>query len=193
MFSSRIASLVIIGSLVSFSTAMDHTGFIFYPSKTSWWVDYSDNNIKFHCNDTAPASEYTVLVNHPSFEQPQAIIAVLQNADCVHTVPASLCNFTPSTNYTLIFADVLNSTNVYTTSSQFEIKSQGSEYPSASDTTTDGLASSTSGTVSASSTVSKTGSSSSVTGTTKLNGAIATFKVSAAGVLAAMGVAVGMI
>ncbi|KAH9962175.1 hypothetical protein BC827DRAFT_231491 [Russula dissimulans] len=189
MFSPRIASFIILGAFVASTTA----NFLYNPGgENLWWVSNSSNNIAFYCNINPLASQYTVLLNHPTFTSPQALVAVLQNADCTHTIDATLCDFPSSTNYTVLLADTLNNTNVYATSSPFEIKAQGSQYPPASNTPTDGLASST-GTVSGSSTVSGSGSSSSPTSTAKSNSALPTFKVSAAGVLAAIGVAVGML
>jgi len=75
---------------------------------------------------------------------------------------------------------------IYAVSQPFEIKAQGASYPVSTATPSAGA---TAGTATSTS----TGSGSSSTGSSKANGAFATFEVSAAGVLAAIGAAIGML
>jgi hypothetical protein len=140
----------------------------------------------------------------------EAIVANIPNADCSHTITVQQAVLTPATGYTVVFADILDQTKachydfflakswphfyvsqVYATSQQFEVKALGATYPPASATPADDPSTSTAGSPSGSSTGS--GASASSTSTNKSNGAFATFEVSAAGVLAVVGAAIGML
>src|SRR6266852_6387808 len=79
---------------------------------------------------------------------------------------------------------------IYAVSPQFEVKALGAAYPATSATPKE---SSSASQTASGSTGSGTGSSSSATSTPKSNGAFASFKVPAAGVLAAVGAAIGML
>jgi len=153
---------------------------------------YSHIWVSCRLNNTNPAV----------YPGPGAIIANIHNADCSESIPATDCNVPAGTGYTVVLADMADETKVccslfclfqrlliplarqiYAVSQPFEIKAQGASYPvSTSTPSTAGTATSTS-----------TGSGSSSTGTSKANGAFATFEISAAGVLAAIGAAIGML
>jgi hypothetical protein len=141
---------------------------------------------------------------------PEAIVANVPNADCSQSITVQQAALTPSTGYTVVLANILNETDVchfffhlfeshtsyvsqiYAVSQEFEVKALGAAYPPASATPTDDPSASTAGATSGSSTAS--GASASSTSNTKSkNGAFATLEVSAAGVLAAVGAAIGML
>src|SRR6266702_2747849 len=143
----------------------------------------------------------------------QAIVANIPNADCSHSITTQQAALTPATGYTIILADTLDQTKVrhyhhhhhhlffsfhssdrspapqiYATSDFFEVKALGAAYPPASATPT-GTTSSTSSSSSGSGTASGSTSSS----TNNPNSAFTSFQLSGAGVLAAVGVAIGML
>jgi hypothetical protein len=140
---------------------------------------------------------------------PEAIVANVPNADCSQSITVQQAALTPSTGYTVVLANILNETEVchffssfeshtayvsqiYAVSQEFEVKALGAAYPPSSATPTDDPSASTAGAASGSSTAS--GASASSTSNTKSkNGAFATLEVSAAGVLAAVGAAIGML
>ncbi|KAH9974126.1 hypothetical protein BGW80DRAFT_1305348 [Lactifluus volemus] len=190
MFSSRLASFVILGTFVGSAAAVFE---IISPGGESlWWVAESANTIVWTCRDDAPATAYTLLLNNsnpailPTFE---AIVANIANADCSHTITTQQAALTPAQGYTLMLADSLDETKIYATSKSFEVKALGASYPPASATPTDNPSASTSG--SGSGTAS--GSGASATSTKSSNGAFATFEISAAGMLAAVGAVIGML
>jgi len=98
---------------------------------------------------------------------------------------------TPATGYTLVFADPIDQTKIYAVSPQFEVKALGATYPASSATPQESSSASQTGAGSTGSGTS--GASSSATSTPKSNSAFASFKVPAAGVLAAVGAAIGML
>ncbi|KAL5514300.1 hypothetical protein ACEPAG_2388 [Sanghuangporus baumii] len=103
-----------------------------------WWVANSENNIVWTCN-TSPVQNFSILVanSNPSvLVSPLAVVAVQQNFDCSRTLTTQQVNFTTGTGYTVIFADPINSTNVYAQSQEFEVRSAGSPYPDPSSTPT---------------------------------------------------------
>jgi hypothetical protein len=194
MFSSRLASFAVIGTLVSSAAA---TFEILSPGGSGlWWVAQSENTIVWSCHTDVPASTnnaFQLLLNNTSptiLPAAEAIVALVNNADCSHTITTQQANLTPGTGYTLIFADPINVNKIYAVSPPFEVKALGATYPASSATPQESSSASQTG---ASKTSSGTGASSSSTSTPKKNGAFASFKVPAAGVLAAVGAAIGML
>ncbi|KAH9962174.1 hypothetical protein BC827DRAFT_1130678 [Russula dissimulans] len=190
MFTFRLASFAILSTLVGSTVA---TFQILSPGGPNlWWVANSQNTLVWTCHTDPPASAYTLLLNNTNpaiLAAPEAIVANIQNTDCSHSITTQQAVLTPATGYTLLLGDITNQTNIYATSLPFEVKALGATYPPTSATPTEGSTSSTSGAASGSS----TGSGSSSTTTPKPNGAFASFKASTAGVLAAMGVVIGML
>jgi len=195
MFSSRFASFAVISTLVSSAAAQFQ---ILAPGGTNlWWVAQSENIIAWTCHTDVPASTnnaYQLLLNNTNptiLTSAEAIVANVNNADCSHTITTQQADLTPATGYTLIFADPINQTKIYAVSQQFEVKALGASYPPSSATPQESSSASQTG---ASNTGSGTGTSSSATSTPKSkNGAFASFKVPAAGVLAAVRAAIGML
>ncbi|KAI9508097.1 hypothetical protein F5148DRAFT_1199598 [Russula earlei] len=187
MFSPRLASLAVISALVSSTVA---TFQILSPGGPNlWWVAESQNTLVWSCNDSPPATSYILLVantNLTILAAPEAIVANIPNADCSHSITTQQAALIPALNYTLMLADSLDQTKVYATSLPFEVKPLGAAYPTTNSTPTDNPVASTASS-------SSTGSGSSSTSTAKPNGAFANFEVSAAPVLAAFGVAIGML
>ncbi|KAI0293956.1 hypothetical protein BC826DRAFT_360539 [Russula brevipes] len=196
MFTSLLVSLAAISTLVGSASAAFQ---ILSPGGPNlWWVAQSENVISWSCHDNPPASTsnaYQLLVNNTNptiLTAAQAIVANVPNADCAHIIGVQQASLTPATGYTLIFADIIDQRKVYAVSQPFEVKALGATYPSTSATPTDDPTAATSG-ASATSTGTGTSSGSASTNTSRPNGASTTFEVSAAGVLAAVGAAIGML
>jgi len=198
MFTSLLVSLAAFSTLVGSASAAFQ---ILSPGGPNlWWVAKSENVIAWSCRDNPPASTsnaYQLLVNNTDLNiltAAQAIVANVPNADCAHIIGVQQASLTPATGYTLIFADIIDQRKVYAVSQPFEVKALGATYPPASATPTDDPTAATSG-ASDSSTGTGTGTSSgsASTNTSRPNGASTTFEVSAAGVLAAVGAAIGML
>ncbi|KAF8480237.1 hypothetical protein DFH94DRAFT_741357 [Russula ochroleuca] len=195
MFTSQLASFAVITTLVG--SAMAQFAILAPGGPNVWWVAQSQNTMTWTCHTDLPPSTgnaFQLLINNtnPSIlTSAEAIIANVPIADCSLTVTQQQAALTPSTGYTLILADPVNQTKIYAVSQQFEVKALGASYPPASATPTETL--STAGATGTSGTSTGSGSSSSSTSTPKSNGAFASFEVSAAGVLAAIGAAIGML
>lgn len=147
------------------------------PSSDSWWVAQSSNTLVWTC-DTSTYTNFTVLLanSNPSIlVQPIAIIAIEQNYDCSKTITQQQSSQTPSTGYTVLFANPLNNSDVFATSQSFEIKALGSSYPATS----------------ASSSATGTSSASSSSSTGKSSGAMAQYVP--AGVGMAIALAMGVV
>jgi hypothetical protein len=141
-----------------------------------WWVADTSNLLSWTCQQSQ-VQNFTVLyvtpvlsallvivkgifsVANPDMASPLAIIAQQENFDCTLTVTQNqMGGLSAGNGYTVQFANILNSTDIYTQSSVFEIKPAGSLFPS---TTSSEIATSTSaGSASASSSSSKNGASS---------------------------------
>jgi len=193
MFSSQLASLALLSTLAGSAAA---TFQILSPGGPNlWWVAQSQNVIAWSCHtDPPPATgnAYQLLVNNTSptiLAAPEAIVANVPNADCSHVITQQQAALTPATGYTLVFADIIDQTKVYAVSQPFEVKALGASYPASSATPTETFAAQSS----AGSTGTSAGSSSSATSSSKSNGAFTSFQISTAGVLAAVGAAVGML
>ncbi|KAI0264650.1 hypothetical protein BC834DRAFT_970596 [Gloeopeniophorella convolvens] len=195
MVSARLAAFATISSLVS--SALANFQILSPGGPDLWWVAQSQNVIAWSCRDNPPATVYQLLLNNTDptiLPAPMAIVANIQNADCSHTITTQQAALTPSPSYTLIFADNLDQTKIYATSQVFEVKALGATYPAASATPTDDpTASSTGSNAGSSSTGSSTSSGAAPTNNSKSSGASTTFQISAAGVLAVIGAAVGML
>jgi hypothetical protein len=155
-----------------------------------WWVAQSQNTIVWTCNNNPPATTYQLLVNNTNptiLDAAEAIVANVPNSDCSFSITVQQAVLTPATGYTAILADALDQTKIYATSQPFEVKALGAAYPPAS-ATPSGTTSST-----ASSSGSSSASGSTSSSTNKSNSAFTSFQVSGAGVLAAVGVAIGML
>jgi len=151
-----------------------------------WWVDKSQNNIVWTCQDS-PYSNFTILVanqNTQVLSSPIAIVAIENNFDCSKIITPDQANQPPGTGYIIQLANILNETDVYAQSQPFEIKALGAAYPASSATPT----------ASGTSTGSAAGGSASSTGTPsgKSNAAVSNVKWSATGLgLAAIGALFG--
>jgi len=199
MFSSQLAILALIGTLVGSATAQTGIGQfeILSPGGPNlWWVAQSQNVISWACHTNPPASTnnaFQLLLNNSNptvLTSAEAIVASVPNADCSFVVTQQQANLTPGTGYTLVFADPIDQTKVYAVSQPFEVKALGATYPATTATPTETFSTQNG----ASSTGSSAGSSSATsTSQSKSNGALTSFKVSAAGVLAAVGAAIGML
>jgi len=194
MFTSRLASFAVIGTLISSAAASFQ---ILSPGGPNlWWVAQSENTIVWSCHTSVPSSTnqaFQLLLNNTNptvLTAAEAIVALVPNADCSHTITTQQANLTPGTGYTLVFADPIDQTKIYAVSQPFEVKALGATYPATSATPQESSSASQTG---ASATSSGTGTSSSATSTPKKNGAFASFKVPTAGVLAAVGAAIGML
>jgi len=97
--------------------------------------------MRWNCQTQPSITEFTVLINNTNpatLAGPLAFIAELANDDCSYAVSQNQVNQPAATGYTLIFANPLNNSDIYTTSQLFEIRALGSAYP----TTSSGLAAS---------------------------------------------------
>ncbi|KAH9941202.1 uncharacterized protein BXZ73DRAFT_75165 [Epithele typhae] len=149
-----------------------------------WWLVGSDNVVSWTCT-TNTIPQFTVLVqnSNPSvLNSPLAIIAQQNNFDCSKLVTKDLVNLPVATGYQILFANTLNSSDIYATSKTFEIKPVASGYPPASATPT-GVSSAV-----ASSTGTASGSGS--TPTSSANSKSGAFALTAPGTLAAAAFAV---
>lgn len=105
------------------------------PSSTNWWVGKSSNVMTWDCTNSQAVAvgNFTVLisnVNQNVLAGDLAFIAIQQNSQCSVAIGSGQVNQSPATGYTLLFANPFNSSDVYTTSEEFEIKPLGSLYPS---------------------------------------------------------------
>ncbi|KDQ60385.1 hypothetical protein JAAARDRAFT_46100 [Jaapia argillacea MUCL 33604] len=112
-----------------------------------WWIAKSANTLIWTCEQTT-YQNFTVMIanSNPSvLVAPQAVIAIQQNFQCSLLIQPNQLDFPPSTGYTVQFANVLNSTDVYASSQPFEIKALGAAYPASSATPTSTASSTASG------------------------------------------------
>lgn len=126
----RLAS----AALVLASTASFVSGFgIIAPSAANWWVAKSLNVLQWDCQNSPPAQNFTIYIANKDpkiLVAPLAIIPIEANADCSKEITQDQSAQPAGTGYTIIFTDILNPNNIYTTSEEFEIKALGSPYPS---------------------------------------------------------------
>jgi len=194
MFSSPLTFFTVVSTLASSATAAFQ---ILSPGGPDlWWVAKSQNVISWTCNTDAPiatGNAYQLLLNNTDpniLTAAQAIVANVPNADCSHEITTQQADVRVATGYTLIFADIIDQRKVYAVSQPFEVKALGATYPASSATPKESSGASQTGT---GSNASGTSSGSSATSTSKSNGAFTSFKVPAAGLLAAVGAAIGML
>ncbi|KAF7350307.1 hypothetical protein MVEN_01335000 [Mycena venus] len=122
-----------------------------------WWIAAQQNNVVWTCGEST-FPQFTILINNSDTSLLTAItplIAVEQNYNCNQGIASNLITQPVGTGYTIVLADILNSTNIYAVSDPFEIKALSAGYPPTSNTPVD----------QASATVSK-GTSSNVVGQT---------------------------
>lgn len=144
-----------------------------------WWVAQSENNIVWNCQESQ-FQNFTILVangNPDVLVSPEAIIAIEPNFNCDIMITTQQANLPVADNYTVQFANPLNSSDIYAQSQPFAIMALGAAYPATSATPT------ASGTATGSS--SSTGSAASVT---KSSGASLNAVAGGPAGLAAMGV-----
>jgi len=113
------------------------------PNGNTWWVAKSTNVLSWNCKDAPTPAQFTILVANKNVNvltAPIAIIGIEDNFQCSQLITQDQSNQPAALGYTILFADTVNSSHVYATSEEFEIKALGSAYPA----TTAG-ASSTSG------------------------------------------------
>ncbi|KAG8216591.1 hypothetical protein J3R82DRAFT_6776 [Butyriboletus roseoflavus] len=154
MFSPRILAVATFVAVASAQLTITN------PSPSSWWVSGTDNTLAWTCN-TSPYSAYTVVLSNSDttiLVAPLALIADVPNYDCSFTVNPQQSTQPASSTYTLSFANIVNSSQVYA-STQFEIKAAGSPYPASS----------------ASGTATSSGASASSTSTSKTGAAYANY------------------
>ncbi|KAF9458371.1 hypothetical protein BDZ94DRAFT_1313329 [Collybia nuda] len=98
------------------------------PNKDSWWVANSQNVLTWTCEDS-PVDEFTVsIANEAVLPAELALVGIVKNFDCSRTIVAQPI-LSPALGYTIIFANPLNSSDVYAISEEFEIKPLGSSFP----------------------------------------------------------------
>ncbi|CAA7268617.1 unnamed protein product [Cyclocybe aegerita] len=116
---------------------------ILRPNSNVWWVAQSLNEIAWTCNDS-PYSQFTIFVNNTDptvLVSPMAVISVQENFQCSITISQNQANQPAGTGWTLLFASIFNSSEIYATSEEFEIKPLGSAYPTQATTDTSASAS----------------------------------------------------
>jgi len=102
------------------------------PSSNSWWVADSANTLAWTCDDKTHDT-FTILIGNSDptiLSAPIAIIAIQNNFDCSKLLTPEQVTQKAAPGYRVIFANPLNSTEVYAQSDVFEIKPLGSAYPS---------------------------------------------------------------
>jgi len=164
MFPSRLTLAVVAALLSGASAGLQ----VIVPGGDSlWWVDQSDNNLIWNCNESG-VTAFNVLLYNPNINLlPSAlpIVGNLNNYVCMKDISKDLFSLTAGTGYVIQLTDILNDTNIYTQSQPFELKALGSPYPDASATPT-GSGSGSSSTGSSSGTSSGSTPSGSTTGQT---------------------------
>jgi hypothetical protein len=129
-----MVKVALIASLLagSFVTAAAEFKVISPGGSDLWWVAKSQNVIAWACNDSPPATQYTVSISNKDLNilsGPKDLIATVDNTICSLLVTPDQSDITPATGYTVALADILNRTHVYAASEEFEVKAAGSSYP----------------------------------------------------------------
>ncbi|VDC07415.1 unnamed protein product [Peniophora sp. CBMAI 1063] len=193
MFSVRALAAA---SLVASAAAADSFSILAPGGPDVWWVAQSANTLTWACHTNPPATVFQLLINNTNQDilvSPMAILANLNNADCSHTITTQQAALTPSTGYTLVFADQTDQTKIYATSQEFEVKALGATYPAASATPTEGSASATgSATGTAGSSAASTTASTAASSSSNTSGAMG-LTASIGGVFFAAAAALGML
>ncbi|KAF8239937.1 hypothetical protein L208DRAFT_1374432 [Tricholoma matsutake] len=125
---------------------------ILQPNGNDWWVAESNNVISWNCHQASTPTEFTILianVNQNILTSPLAIISIEQNYQCSQLMTANQVSQTPAQGYTILFANPINSTQLYATSQPFEIRALGSAYPVTSSASPNASGTSTGSTASA--------------------------------------------
>ncbi|KAL0569188.1 hypothetical protein V5O48_012786 [Marasmius crinis-equi] len=157
---------------------------ILVPSKDNWWVAKSSNVLTWDCNNSQ-AMNFTVIIKNadPSTNLNNggiAFIAQQENSQCSKEITQNQSNQAAAKGYTIVFANPLNNSDIYSTSEEFEIKPLGSSYPTSTPS------------ASPSSTGSGTGTAAGASSTSGGNGA-ASYGASLGYAFAAAGAMVGLL
>ncbi|RDB27563.1 hypothetical protein Hypma_003857 [Hypsizygus marmoreus] len=107
------------------------------PNSNTWWVAKSQNVVAWSCHDSPPHESFTVLLANKDqkvLTAPIAIIGVQNNFDCSKLLTPNDVGQSAATGYTILFANILNQTDVFARSEEFEIKAFGSAYPTTTST-----------------------------------------------------------
>jgi len=153
-----------------------------------WWVAKSDNNLVWDCNDKTHDT-FNVVISNPStsvLTAPLTLIATVPNYICSKLITKDLiANLPAATDYTILLTDVLNTTNVFSTSQTFEIKALGSSYPASTATPGPSSSGTLSGTSSGSNPSSSSQSNSNSGGSKNVLSAVGAFAAIVVGVMTA--------
>jgi len=130
LFKALLPSLL----LATFAVAQNDFN-VTNPTSSSWWVAKSTNVMSWDCQNSQAKTDnnFTILIKNADqniLSGELAIIAIQNNFQCTVTISQNQANQLAATGYTLLFANTLNSSDVYTSSQPFEIKPLGSLYPS---------------------------------------------------------------
>ncbi|KAI0342268.1 hypothetical protein BDW22DRAFT_1357583 [Trametopsis cervina] len=129
MMFSRLA---VAAALVAGVTAQSNNGLqIISPGGSDlWWVAQSVNVLTWTF-ETSPFSNFTILLGNqdPTKWQTTPIVSIEDNSQGSLLLRADQEPAPPNSGYFVLFANTLNSTDVYATSQPFEIKPAGSTYP----------------------------------------------------------------
>jgi hypothetical protein len=120
---SAAASVLALASFASAASVITN------PSPSKWWVADSQNVLEWDCQKSG-LNKFTVLIKKDGMAAPLAVIAIQDNFVCSLLVTSNQVNVAPDTGYQLLFANIINNTDVYLTSDPFEVKALGSLYPS---------------------------------------------------------------
>jgi len=132
------------------------------PSSTIWWVGQSINVMAWDCQspEAIAFNNFTILISNVNanvFTGELAFIAIQANDQCSVNISPDQVNQNPGPGYILSFANIINETEVYASSQQFEIKPLGSLYPSQVTSSVSGVSGTGTATSSASSSSSSSG------------------------------------
>jgi len=103
---------------------------ILAPSSTWWWQTGNSALLAWDCSDTT-YSQFSVLAASTNLTQLTAGYVVLvgqqPNDQCTTNI---VPNLVVGSGYKILFTNIVNYTDIYATSEPFEVKAQGSAYPS---------------------------------------------------------------
>jgi len=122
---SLAAAATSVLALASFASAQS---VITAPAPDIWWVAKSNNVLEWDCKNFG-YDKFTVMIHREPMPSPLAVIAIQDNTQCSLLVTSNQFNVEPGTGYRILFGNIVNNTDVYTTSEEFEVKPLGSLYP----------------------------------------------------------------
>ncbi|KAF9255759.1 hypothetical protein L218DRAFT_950517 [Marasmius fiardii PR-910] len=126
-------AFVTLSALVTFASALTGPKIIL-PTADKWWVAQSTNVLTWDCKNSQ-ATQFGVYISNKDPKVLQgnlAIFAQLDNTVCSKEVTQLQVTQPAATGYTLLFTNIVNQTDVYSQSDEFEIKPLGSAYPQTS-------------------------------------------------------------